>query len=89
MPKTKKPPPELVTLDFHEHDTVAALEYLRALTESGLIAGIVYGAVSKRGSRPLFGATGRLATNNVEACGVAAILEDQLTQEYLACAQGK
>lgn len=85
----KKPPPELIALDMHEHDTIAALTYLLKLAEGGHIAGIVYGAVPKRGARPIFGATGRLATNNVEACGVAAILEDQFTQEYLVCSQGR
>lgn len=85
----KKPPPALVSLDFHEHDTVAALELLIKLAEEGHIAGLIYGAVPKRGTRPLFGATGRLASNNVEACGVAAILEDQFTQQYLVCSRDK
>lgn len=84
MPHRRKPPP-IVSLDFVEHDTIAALQYLIQLTEDGHISGIVYGAVTKRGERPIFGATGRLATNNVEACGIAAILEDQFTQEYLVC----
>lgn len=80
-------PRKIITLDFHEHDTVHALEYLLGLCHENRVAGIVYGVQMKRGERPVFGATGRLATNNIEACGMAAILEDQFTQQYLFCAR--
>lgn len=78
-------PTELITLDFHEHDTRQALEYLLNLVAENRVSGMVYAVMLKRGEKPLFGATGRLASNDFEAAGLAATLEDQLTQPYLAC----
>lgn len=78
MPSSK----ELIELDFHEHDTVAALRYLIQQCQDGHVAGIVFGCAMKRGKRPLFGATGRLASNGIEAAGMAGILHNQLARPY-------
>ena len=75
-------------LDFHEHDTAAALAHLSSLVEGGQISGMVFACIGKRGSRPIFGATGRLASDNIMAAGLSAILEDQFTQPFLMCADG-
>lgn len=79
MPKT------LVHLDFHEHDTAQALEYLAELVKDGRVSGMIFAVSTKHGARPLFGATGQLASNDILAAGMAAILEDQFTQPYLMC----
>jgi hypothetical protein len=66
---------ELVELDFIEHDTIAALQYLIGLCESGNIAGIVFVAAMKRRKRhQIYGATGRPASNIVEAAGLSGML---------------
>lgn len=78
MPHNK----ELIELDFHEHDTVAALRYLIQQCDAGNISGIVFGCAMKRGKRPMFGATGRLASNGIEAAGMAGILHNQLVKPY-------
>lgn len=72
-------------LDFHEADTAAALALLTKLVEENRVSGMVFAVMQKRGERPIFGATGRLASNDIEAAGLAAILEDQFTQPYLLC----
>ena len=77
---------KIITLDFHEHDTAAALVHLANLVESGQISGMVFACIGKRGTKPIFGATGRLASDDIMAAGLAAILEDQLTQPFLRCA---
>lgn len=82
----RKPPPELIELDLHEHDTVEALQYLLQLCNENRVSGVIFAATLK-GASPVFGTTGRLASNGIEAAGLAAILEDQLTQPYLSCAQ--
>ena len=79
-------PHKIVHLDFHEHDTAAALAYLQALVEKGQVSGIVFACLGKHGSRPLFGATGILSSNDILAAGLSAMLEDQFTQPYLRCA---
>lgn len=81
----RKPPPEIIELDLHEHDTVDALQYLLQLCNENKVSGMVFAATLK-GSSPVFGTTGRLASNGIEAAGLAAILEAQLTQPYLSCA---
>ena len=76
---------KFVHLDFHEHDTAAALTHLAELVEKGEISGMVYACIGKRGSKPIFGATGRLASDDIMAAGLSAILEDQFTQPFLMC----
>jgi hypothetical protein len=83
MPRKSK----LVALDFHEHDTIDALRLLLEMAKDGKISGMVFGVIQKRGERPLFGSTGQLASDQVAAVGVAAILEDQLSQPFLACSK--
>lgn len=78
---------KLVQLDFHEHDTAAALEYLAEQVRDGKVSGMIFAVAPKHGSRPLFGATGSLAANDILAAGMAAILEDQFTQPYLMCGE--
>jgi hypothetical protein len=76
---------ELIMLDFTEQDTLAALEYLMSLCRDNKVAGMVF-AVSmkhKRAHPHLCGATGRLATDLVEAAGVGSMLNMKLTQEAL------
>lgn len=73
----------LVHLDFTEHDTEAACGYIQSLVTEGRVAGMVFAVLMKKGEKPLFGATGRLATNDIEAAGLAAILEDQFTAPYI------
>lgn len=79
----------IVQLDFHEHDTEQALAYLADLVRKGQVSGMIFAVATKRGSRPLFGATGALASNDILAAGMAAILEDQFTQPYLMCGGAK
>lgn len=64
-------PKSLTTLDFHEHDTAAALAMLLQMVEENRVAGIVFAVGMKRGERPLFGATGRMASNDIEAAGLS------------------
>ena len=79
----------LVVLDIHERDTAAALSYLQDMVEQNRVAGMVFAVMMKRGEKPKFGATGRLALNDIEAAGLSAILEDQFTQPYLRCANDR
>lgn len=76
---------ELIALDFTEHDTREALEYLIQLVDENKLAGIIFAGLSRHTPNHVFGATGRLATNPVEAVGLAAILKDQLSQPFLLC----
>lgn len=82
MPHNNK----LIVLDVHEHDTAAALTYLLRLVEENRVSGMVFAVMQRHGARPIFGATGRCASNDIEAAGLSAILEDQFTQPYLRCA---
>lgn len=78
--------PEIIDLDFHEYDTIEAMRYIISLCERDLVAGVVFGVAMKRGQENLYAATGRLASNVVEAAGVSAILRDRITQPVLGCA---
>lgn len=80
-------PKSITTLDFHEHDTAAACAYIQGLVTEGRVSGMVFAVMLKRGEKPIFGATGRLASNDIEAAGLSAILEDQFTQPYLLCSK--
>lgn len=80
---------ELIHLDFHEYDTAEALEYLAGLVREGQVSGMIFAVTIKKGRRPLFGATGLLASNGIMAAGLAAILEDQFTQPFLMCSGSK
>lgn len=70
----------ITSLDFHEHDTGAALDMLQKMVDDNRQAGIVFGVMMKRGERPLFGATGRLASNDIEAAGLAFKLAMQFAK---------
>lgn len=83
------PKKTLVQLDFHEHDTEAACQFIQGLVQDGRVSGMVFAVMLKKGEKPIFGATGRLATNDIEAAGLSAILEDQFTQPYLLCSSGR
>ena len=76
---------DVIILEVHGHDTAAALTYLLGLVNENKISGMVFGVMMKHGARPIFGATGRCASNDIEAAGLSAILEDQFTQPYLRC----
>lgn len=71
---------ELITLDFVEHDAIAALKYLITIFEENKAAGIVFAVAMKheRTSDHLFGACGRTSANLVEAVGMAALLQRHL-----------
>lgn len=68
---------KLATLDFTEHDTIEALRYLISMCEQNKISGMVFAVTLRNGRkrRHLFGATGRLASNNVEAAGMACLMQ--------------
>lgn len=74
-------PKSLTTLDFHEHDTSDALAMLLQMVEDNRVAGIVFAVAMKRGERPLFGATGRLASNDIEAAGLSFKLGVQFVRQ--------
>lgn len=76
---------EIIDLDFHEYDTIEAMRYIISLCERDLVGGVVFGVAMKRGHQNLYAATGRLASNTVEAAGVSAILRDRITQPLLGC----
>ena len=77
------PKKELIVLDVVEHDTVAALEYLLTLCAKNKVAGLIFGVALKneRTHAHLCGATGRLATDLVEAAGVGSMLHMKLTKQ--------
>lgn len=81
MPNKK----ELIALDFTEHDTIAALEYLTSLCQENKVAGMVFAVMMKhkRVRQCLCGATGRLATDLVEAAGTSSMLNLKMTQDAL------
>lgn len=79
-------PNRLVNIDFHEHDTASALAYIQSLVEHDEISGMVFACLVKRGKKPIFGATGRAASDDILAAGLSSILEDQFTQSFLRCA---
>jgi hypothetical protein len=72
-------PNSLTGLDFHEADTAAALNLLMQMVQENRVAGIVFGVAMKRGERPVFGSTGRLASSDVEAAGLSFKLAVQFT----------
>lgn len=83
---------KVTSIDLPDHDTIHALEYLLTLSKEGRIAGIVFAIALKNERRHphLCGATGRLASNQVEAAGVSAMLHLKLSQESLeASMRGK
>jgi hypothetical protein len=71
----------VTSLDFHEHDTGAALDLLQRLVDENRVAGIVFAVAMKRGDAPLFGATGRLASNDMEAAGLSLKLGVQFVRQ--------
>lgn len=76
---------QLIELDFTEHDTIAALDYLRQITEAGQVAGMIFAVTMKQSRKHhhLCGQTGRMATHLVEAAGLAGMLNLKITQEAL------
>ena len=83
---------KITSIDLPDNDTIHALEYLLTLAKENRIAGIVLALSLKneRAHHHLCGATGRLASNQVEAAGVASMLFLKLAQESLdASVRGK
>lgn len=76
---------EIIALDFTEHDTLAALDFLRQITESGQVSGMIFAVAMKRSRKHhhLCGQTGRMATHLVEAAGLADMLNLKIAQEAL------
>lgn len=79
----------VIHLDFHEYDTAETLDHLQELVATGKVAGMIFAVAMKRGEEPVFGATGRLARNSIEAAGYASVLADRFTEPYLVCSSGK
>lgn len=79
--------PKLVTLDFTEHDTIAAINLLAEMANNGEIIGMVFALKLNHGRkarrRRMFGATGRLASNVDEGAGIAGQLMIQMGQYAL------
>jgi TPP-dependent pyruvate/acetoin dehydrogenase alpha subunit len=73
---------KFVALDFHEHDSAEALNYLMSLVQNDQMTGMVFAVSIKRG-RSLFGATGRVASNLPEAAGLASMLQHQMCRNAL------
>lgn len=73
---------KMVSLDFHEHDTEAALNYIMSLVQEGQVSGMVFAVSIKRG-RALFGSTGRVASNLPESAGLASMLQHQMCRNAL------
>ncbi len=74
--------PELILLDFVEHDSIAALRYLIRKFEDNEATGMVF-ALKLRGKHehPHFtGATGTLAANLLEGAGIAGVLHLQMVK---------
>ncbi len=80
---------KLIALDFHEHDTAAALTMLQDMVEQGEITGLVFAvqlSPKKNARRVMLGATGRPANDVIVAVGLSAILNCNLTQQAMAAA---
>lgn len=75
----------VTTIDFTEHDTIAALRFIISMCEKNEVAGLVFAITMKhkRTHPHLFGATGRLASDTVEAAGVSSMLSLKMAQEAL------
>ena len=80
----KAPEHKLIVLDFTEHDTIELLQMLLDKAKAGQIEGIVVAArMGRRYCEPyLFASSGRLAVNQAEAIGAAALLQNKLTTEF-------
>lgn len=74
---------EIIEIDTHEYDTVAALELLISYCKENRVAGMVYAVSLKHGRTrdAICGATGRLASHSIEAAGLANMLSWKLAQE--------
>lgn len=89
MPKKGELPPPVV-LDYIDTDTLQALEYIKQMCESNNVQGMIFALALKDRKHPnLCGASGRLARNQTEAAGIAAMLQLKLTQEALDTALGQ
>lgn len=72
---------EVILLDFVEHDSIAALQYLISKFEKNEASGMVFALKLKHKAPACFvGATGTLATNVFEGAGVAGLLHLQMVQ---------
>lgn len=73
---------ELIALDFVEHDSIAALRYLIDLFEKNKASGMIFAVTLKhqRKHPRLTGATGGLASNLIEAAGVAGVLHLEMVR---------
>lgn len=76
---------KVTALDFTELESIAGLRYLIELCEADQVSGIIFAVALKHTSkrRHLYGATGRLASNHVEAAGLAAIMSGYATQQAM------
>jgi hypothetical protein len=65
-------PTKIASVEFIDHDTTAALDYLISLAKNNQIASMVFAVRVKRG-RCMFGATGS-AADPIAAAGMTALL---------------
>lgn len=80
----KAPEHELIVLDFTEHDTIELLQMLLDKARAGQVEGIVVAArMERRYCEPyLFASSGRMAVNQGEAIGAAALLQHKMLTEW-------
>lgn len=76
---------ELITLDFVEYDSVAALKFLIGLFEQNKASGLVFAVAlkHKRKHPRITGVTGSLANNLIEAAGLAGVLHLEMVTQAL------
>lgn len=72
---------QVILLDFVEHDSIAALEFLIKKFKANEASGMVFALKLKHKAPSCFvGATGTLASNIFEGAGVAGLLHLQMVQ---------
>lgn len=72
---------EVIVLDFIEHDSIAALNFLISKFEKNEASGMVFALKLKHKAPSVFcGSTGTLARNIFEGAGIAGLLHLQMVK---------
>lgn len=72
---------EVILLDFVEHDSIAALEFLIEKFKKNEASGMVFALKLKHKGPSVFcGSTGTLASNIFEGAGISGLLHLQMVQ---------
>lgn len=76
---------KIIVLDFIEDDHDGAIEFINSMHHANSLAGLIFALALKhdRKRTELFGATGRMATNQREAIGLATMLQFRLAYSDL------